>query len=221
VQLLRVAELAEAAREASRLVDLGLDVLLLPEPEVKQAENPVLLSGGRFEKATLLGRTAEDEIRVARGDLQLIVRGPIRREYGPGIDWRRRRSHVPGEGYRFHLHCLGRTRPVEIDPGAFEFPDAAGAPGSSLLRLVGWIDALAAGADVDDAFRMLAPALSPAQEEPGGGLLAARAMRRDAAPSGKDKRPELLDNLRQFRAYSAWRGVAERRRRPSHVPQHP
>jgi hypothetical protein len=221
MQLLRLTEEAEATREASRLAGFGLAVLLLPEPEVRQAEDPVPLSGGRLLGATLLGHAPDGEARVARGELLLVVSGPIRRAYGPGADWRRRRSHVPGEGYRFHLHRLGPPRPLEIDPGAFEFPDAAGEPGSSLLRLVGWIETLAAGAAVDDAFRTLAPALAPAADEPGGGLLAARALRHEAPPDGKDKSPALLDNLRQFRAYSAWRGVAERRRRLSHAPRHP
>jgi hypothetical protein len=220
MQLLRVAEESEATREASRLTGCGLSILLLPEPEVRQAEDPVVLSGGRFEGGALLGRTPDGEARITRGELILVVRGPIRREHGPGAD-RRRRSPLPADGYRFHLHCLDAPRPLEIDPGAFEFPDAAGEAGSSLLRLIAWIETLATEAQVDDAFRMLTPAMAPATDAPEGGLLAARALRRDAPPDGKDKRPARLDNLRQFRAYSAWRGVAERRRRLSHAPRHP
>jgi hypothetical protein len=220
LQLLRVAAEAEASQEAARLAALGLAALLLPETEVRHAEQPVLLSAGRLEGETLLGQGPDGELRVARGGLLLVVRGPIRREHGPGVDWRRRRSHVPGEGYRFHLHRVSDPRPLEIDPEAFEFPDAAGEPGSSLLRLLRWIEALAAGAPFDDGFRALTPALAPAAEEPGGGLLAARALRRDAPDAASGKPPERLDNLRQFRAYSAWRGVAERRR-PSHAPRHP
>lgn len=221
LQLLRVAAEAEASQEAGRLAALGLGVLLLPEEEVRRAEEPVLLSAGRLEGETLLAQAPDGEVRLERGELLLVVRGPIRREYGPGVDWRRRRSHVPHEGYRFHLHRTRESRPLEIDPEAFEFPEAVGEPGSSLLRLVRWIDALAAGAAADDAFRALTPALAPVSEEPGGGLVAARALRRDASADGKEKSPERLDNLRQFRAYSAWRGVAERLRRPSHAPRHP
>jgi hypothetical protein len=221
LQLLRVANEDEAAREASRLGALGLSVERLPEAEVRRAEEPLVLSSGRFEQDALRAEAASTALRVARGELLLVVRGPIRRELGPGIDWRKRRSHVPREGYRFHLHRLQDPRPIEIDPEGFEFPETSGEPGSSLLRLLAWIDALAADAPVDDAFRSLAPALAPATESPAAGLAAARALRREDRQRGKDEAPTLLDNLRQFRAYSAWRGAAERRSRASHAPRHP
>jgi hypothetical protein len=58
---------------------------------------------------------------------------------------------------------------------------------------------------VDDAFRRLPPALAPAP--PAGGRLArAGETPREGAP----KEGGVLDNLAQFRFYSAWRGAAER-----------
>jgi hypothetical protein len=61
---------------------------------------------------------------------------------------------------------------------------------------------------VDDEFRRLPPALAPAA--PSGGALGMVETLR--APRASDA-PLVLDNLAQFRFYSAWRGLVERQRR--------
>jgi hypothetical protein len=63
----------------------------------------------------------------------------------------------------------------------------------------------------DDHFRRLPPALGAASPEAGGALGAAAGL---SGARGRHKdAPQILDNLAQFRRYSAWRGAVERRRR--------
>jgi hypothetical protein len=70
---------------------------------------------------------------------------------------------------------------------------------------------LLAGSLADDGFRRLPPALAPTTEEPDAGLAGAA---RPRPRRGRDAlAPVILDNLAQFRFYSAWRGAIERRRR--------
>jgi hypothetical protein len=113
-----------------------------------------------------------------------------------------------GPGYRFHLHRRREPRPLELDPGAFEFGAAAGLADSSEQRLIAWLATLTTGVPVDDSFERQTPALAPA-EPPGGPLSALEALGR---PSSRHQAPtsQILDNLAQFRFYSAWRGLLER-----------
>jgi hypothetical protein len=78
----------------------------------------------------------------------------------------------------------------------------------SLVVLSEWLKALAAHVPVDDDFRRLPPALGPEEVAPGalGMVEALRPPRADGAPL-------VLDNLAQFRFYSAWRAIVERRKR--------
>jgi hypothetical protein len=128
------------------------------------------------------------------------VKGPIAREYQSGASRKAIRSATLEPGYRFHLHRRSEPRPLELDPFGFDFEDQGDAGSSSLLRLTEWTRALAAPAD--DGFRRLPPALAPADKE-----RVNAALRRGRA----EDRAVVLDNLAQFRAYSAWRGVLARR----------
>jgi hypothetical protein len=171
--------------------------------------------GGRLEPGRLLARTQSGELELPASDLLLVVRGPIRREYQAQPRLRKVTTASLTDGYRFHLHRRSAPAPVELDPEGFEFDDAAGAVASSLLRVAAWLDVIAAGVSVDDAFRFLSPALGTAQEQARARLGAARALGKRLVESGRAESDRLiLDNVRQFRAYSAWRGVAERLRLP-------
>jgi hypothetical protein len=149
--------------------------------------------------------TDDGAVAVAGPELLLVVRGPIAREYPPSTEVRRLRLAGLDPGYRFHLHRRGEARPLELDPAGFEFGERA--PGdSSMLRMNGWMAGLAAATPHDDTFRFVTPALAPAEAD--AGLAAAGALRR---PAGRETTP-VLDNLAQFRAYSAWRAAVEARR---------
>jgi hypothetical protein len=71
-----------------------------------------------------------------------------------------------------------------------------------------WIDALASSVEVDDEFRRVPPALGAAEDGAAGAVGAAAALR----PPRRRDAPLLLDNLAQFRFYSAWRGLVAKAR---------
>jgi hypothetical protein len=213
VQLHRILPREEAGHEARRIRELGIAAFTIPEAEVRQAAVPLLALGGGFEAGALRLRTEKAELTLAPDDLLLVVRGPIARAYQARDGGRRLRSQAPDQGHRIHLHRRSELRPVELDPGDFAFGPLSAAAG--LARLVDWCEALraAAGVDLDDDFRLLAPALGPAAAGGGEVALAARALGAPRAAAARGgQAPLVLDNLAQFRFHSAWRGSWQRRR---------
>jgi hypothetical protein len=156
----------------------------------------------------LLARTAEGALSIRGDGVLLLVHGEITREYAPLTEARRARTASLEPGRRIHLHLGDSPVPLEIDPGSFDFGKVGGGH-SSLLTLVEWLREIAPLAPVDRGFRRLAPALGPAAADLAGPVAAVRAL---SSRRGKDEAPTILDNLAQFRFYSAWRGAAERRR---------
>lgn len=210
-QLHRVLTFPEAEAEAGRLAALGLAAFALPEVETRAAEAPHLALGGTAERDALQLRLAAARLSVGAKDLRLIVRGPIVREYQTRAAVRKTiRTATLEAGYRFHLHCREDPTPIEIDPWAFEL--GHGASGSSFLTLAGWIDGLGVSVPSDDAFRFLPPALAPEATLVAGALHAGEALLRKPTRR-RNEEALILDNLRQFRVYSGWRGAFERRRR--------
>jgi hypothetical protein len=207
-QLHRIAEPAPARAEARRLAEAGLRVHVVPEAEARAAALPLLALGGRFDAGALELRTAEGARVVAAADVLLVVRGPIARALEPPQQIRRVRLAGPDEGHRIHLHLVAATQPLEIDPEDFEIGTGA-LPISSLMTVLEWLRALAAGAAVDEGFRFLAPALAPAAPPPAG-TAAGAAQALSAGRTGRSARPALFDNVGQFRFYSGWRAAVER-----------
>jgi len=196
-----------ARLEASRLADAGVRVLSLAETRVRDASKPLVGLGGRWHGDGLDVRTPEGPLRVGSGDVLLIVTGPIVRErQASAAEWRRMRSAAPEAGFRIHVHRCSDVRPVELDPEVFGF--GPGTAGSALLQLRAWAHALGRGRPADQAFGQLAPALAPAAGATGSAAAA-------SALAGQTRRPGqealLLDNVLQFRFYSAWRGTLERK----------
>ncbi len=221
LQLHRIAEEGRAQEEAAALRAAGLEVVLVPQDEARTP--PLHALGGGPEAGGLRLRSREGDLFVPSDDLRLVVRGPIAREYQPSLRIRSVRTASLDGGYRIHLHRRADPRPVELDPGNFEFGFAV--TGSSLLELLGWIGAVAPAVPVDDEFRRLPPELSPAVA-PTFGVMAATAVlgRPDRGThdfrktgvmggSGGDEPPAVLDSVAQFRFYSGWRASVERRRR--------
>jgi hypothetical protein len=201
----RILPAAEAAAEAARLRAEGLEVLEIAEDEVRRAE-PVIVTRGTAEADGLALEGEAGPLRLVEADLFLVVRGVITREYQstPAARRQRRRATLD-PGYRVHLHRRGDTRPVELDPGAFDF-GPGGAPSGAQLQITGWIDRLFPGVLRDDSFRVVIPALAPAAPPPAG---AAMPLARAPGPAKR----AVLDNLAQFRFHSAWRAAARRRAR--------
>jgi len=204
-ELLGARDPDAAAAEAARLQATGARVRVLSEAAVRRTATPWLAIGGRqLPERALRLRGVDGERVLEPGAVLLVVQGPIQREYQPRVA-KRPRTATLEQGHRIHLHLKGDERAVELDPGGFEF-DAESGAGSSLLRLRGWLERLAPGARTDDRFRFLPPAMGPEEPAEGGALAATRGLRR----SGGGEEWPILDNLRQFRFYSAWRGAWER-----------
>lgn len=209
LHLHRACETEAARSEAARLAARGLRVVRVPESEARVRPRRAV-GGARLEDRLAL-RTEEGLVEVRRGDVLLVVRGAIVREYQ--VSERRRKVSTARleEGYRVHLHVASGgggdvPRPVECDAASFEFGFSV--TGSARLELDAWVDAVAAGAARDDGFRRLPPALAPAAPEPRSALSAAGSLR-----GGRDgDAPVVLDNSEQFRFYSGWRAAVERRR---------
>ncbi len=210
LHLHRVLGGAAARAEARRLGASGLAVLLVPEAEARG--RPLRAVGGARGEGVLALRTEEGPVTIRRGDVRLVVRGAITREYQPSSRRRRVDTARLEEGYRVHLHRRQDPRAVEIDAFAFEFGFAV--TGSARLELDAWVEEVAPGATVDERFRRLPPALGPAGTEPRGALAAAGSLRvaSRGRRGGRDERPVVLDNVEQFRFYSGWRAAVERRR---------
>ena len=203
----RILPAPQAAEEAARLRDQGLEVLEIAEDEVWRAE-PVLVTRGAAESDALALDGDDGPLRLAEADLLLIVRGVITREYQSTPEARRqRRLATLDPGYRVHLHRRGDTRPVELDPAALDF-GPGGAPSGAQLQVASWIDRLFPGVPRDDSFRVVIPALAPAAPSVGGSAAAAAMA---LASPGREGRA-VLDNLAQFRFHSAWRGAVHRLR---------
>lgn len=201
-QLLRIARAAEAAAEAERIAGNGVRVFTLSEAELARRA-PLSAERGRLEPQRFVGRGSGRAVECLVSDLLLVVRGPIRREFqAQDKDLKHIKSATPSEGYRFHLHRLSDARAIEIDPDGFDFEDRESSA-SSFLRVTRWIDSLVPPAAVDDGFRLLPPALGESERD----VATARAL--GHAPQKGSERP-LLDNLKQFRLYSSWRGAIER-----------
>ncbi len=211
LHLHRVLEDTSAEAEAGRLGARGLAAFLVPEAEARV--RPLRALGGDRSAGTLALRTEDGRVDLLRGDVLLVVRGPITRAYQPSSRRRRVDTARLDEGYRVHLHRRSAgsgSRPVEIDAATFEFGFAA--TGSARLELDAWTDEVAGGAPCDNGFRRLPPALGP--PEPKGALAAASALglASRGREGGRDERPVVLDNVEQFRFYSGWRAAVERRR---------
>jgi hypothetical protein len=210
LQLHRVLDPAEAEAEAERLGARGVTAVLVPEAEARV--RPLRATGGTRAEGTLTLRTEEGPVTVRRGDVLLVVQGPITREYQTSFKRKRVDTARLEEGHRVHLHRTREPRPVEIDAANFEFGSTA--TRSARLELDAWLGEIAGGAPRDDGFRRLPPALGPAEPEPKGALSAAGSLglasrrRQDAGDEGS----LVLDNVEQFRFYSGWRAAVERRR---------
>ncbi len=206
-QLLRVGD-ALTAGESEALRRAGARLLELSAAETRAARQPQVVLGGAWREGRWQARTLSGATSVAPGELLLLVRGVITRQVRGEDDKRRRLSSVaPEPGLRVHLHRRDDARPLELDPHDFEFGREAPPDGPPLVTLLRWCETLAGGAAWDDGFRHVTPALAPALPPPRSAAVA-------LAPSaGGARQPQIerLDNLAQFRAYSAWRAAVERR----------
>jgi hypothetical protein len=207
LHLVKAAQDAAAGAEADRLRALGARPLLVPEIEVRA--RPVACRAGELRSGGLWLRSAQGPLTLARGDVLLVVSGPIARERQASDEPRRIMTARLEEGFRIHLHRRSVSPPLEIDALNFEVGFAVS--GSVRLELESWLAACFEGARRDTGFARLPAVLGASEPEPAGGALAAAgALARTSRPDDKG-RPLLLDNLAQFRLYSGCLAAVERR----------
>jgi len=201
----RLADVETARGLAQRLAEDGVRVVLVPEAEARTP--PLRALSGEWAPPGLMLRTETGPLGLAPGSLQLVVTGEVVREYEP-----RHRGEATRAGQRFivHLHRRGETAAVEIDSAILGVGGSL--TGSARLSVETWIESLAEDAPRDDRFRLLSPALSPAEPDPAQSAVAVAAALGEAKSAGGREPRQLLDNLAQFRFYSGWRGAVERRR---------
>jgi len=200
---------SSAERERERLLGEGLVIETVSEAAARV--RPVMAFGGERGETRVWLRTDEGDVTLAGEDLLLVVRGPIAREYQPTDRRRRLGAGSPEGGYRVHLHRRFQPRPVEIDPGNFEF--AFTPTGSSRLEIEAWLSALGDDVPQDDTFRQIPPALGVAEPEPRTALSAVGELGKTGPTvHGKSGEMVILDNVAQFRFYSGWRAAIARRR---------
>jgi hypothetical protein len=205
LHLLRVAAPDAAREEGARLQAAGLAAWLLDEAAVRAAARPRFVRGGSRAGGGLRLVAADAPIDIRAEEVRLVVRGPIQREYQTLPGRVKVRAATLEPGYRVHLHLRDDAPPLEIDPGDFAFTDPADAGSSSLIAIARWVEELRA--PLDDEFRRRPPALGAAAPA-AGALSLVEALR----PVRAKDAPLVLDNLEQFRFYSAWRGLVERER---------
>jgi hypothetical protein len=205
-QLLRVGAPLEAD-QAADLRAAGARLIELPASEARAAQAARRVIGGGWHDGRLHLREEGGAATLAPGTLLLVVQGAIARERREGEGRRRFSSVVPGSGEVLHLHPRDDPRPFEIDPQDFEFGRETRPSASPLAVLLGWCHELRADVSIDDGFRHVTPALSPAL--PPARSTAGAFGRAPERP--RAKAPERLDNLAQFRFHSAWRAAVERR----------
>lgn len=209
-RLIRVsAEPADGPLE-SGLKAAGLRVLIVPDETVARSRNPIPI-----ESIDSLAEPAQCTVRedpetppsrrdLRAGDLALIVTASIRREKVKDETPRRTPADSRLEdAWLVHLHFKAGARPWEIDPLKTAYEGAG--PASAYMRTLELVRRLQAFAPHDDAFKNMVPALSPGADP--------RTALASFAPANQKKSKEpkvvVLDNVAQFREYSAWRGALE------------
>ena len=196
------------------LRDQGLSFFAIPEDRVARSRVPVPLESIDFSKipAYCSLRPDSDAPPVRRelpeSDLALIVSASIKREKvkdqtSPknSVDTRLEDAWV------VHLHLKDEARPWEIDPRRTSYAGASLA--SAHMNTLELVRRLSAAVPHDETFKNVVPALSPGLD-PGGDLAVLNTVTRTEV---KQPKRVVLDNLAQFREYSAWRGAIEEARR--------
>lgn len=211
-RLLRISDEPQNGPLESELRAKGLPPLVLPEEMVARARRPLTVETIDLSATPLCGHLVDDpDAAVVPRDLKeqeiiLIVSAAIKRErVREVVVSRLRTDRRLDDGYLVHLHLKGESRPWEIDPRRTGYRGPGEA--SAHMRTLELVRRLAVNAPHDEGFRNVAPALSPGVDP-----LADLPALKDSRRAGKEPKTGFLDNVAQFREYSAWRAAIERAR---------
>jgi len=210
-RLLKISSDDQDDRLVSQIRERGLDPIVIPGDVVARGRNPIPVESIDIWALPLQFTLREDpEASPSRKELNeteivLVVSAPIKRERQKEQRSRIRQDTRMEDAWLVHLHQRQEARPWEIDPRrtGYEGPGLA----SAHMRTLELVRRLSTQAGFDDTFRNVVPALSPG-EGPSSeltGLQGGTAKARDQEP-----KTVVLDNVAQFREYSAWRGAIER-----------
>jgi hypothetical protein len=137
-------------------------------------------------------------------DLLILVSGFIRREkVKDQTSFKTRTDTRLEDAWIVHLHFRGEPRPWEIDARRTGYEGAGLA--SAHMQTMELVRRLGTSVPHDDSFRNVVPALAPGVDPTGDFA----ALKSGAKSPSKEPKRVVLDNLAQFREYSAWRGAAE------------
>jgi len=210
-RLLRVMLEPQVGEPLAALRAKGLQPFVVHGDVVAQARSPIPVES--IDNSALpLHCTVREEPEgvVSRKELSepeiaLIISAPIKRERQKEQRSRPRQDTRLDEAWLVHVHLRHETRPWEIDPRrtAFEGPGLA----SAHMRTLELVRRLSVAAPFDEAFKNIVPALSPGAD-PSNELAGLQGSR--TKPRDKEQKTIVLDNVTQFREYSAWRGALER-----------
>jgi len=199
----------------SGLREKGVAPLVVPEETIGRSRNPILIESidpvASPTKCTVRDDLEAEPSRreLREQDLALILSASIRRERVKDRAPARARTDTRLEdAWLVHLHLRGEPRPWEIDPLRITYEGAGLA--SAFMRTLELVRRLSSVAPHDEAFRNLVPALSPGTDP----LRDLEALAPGSRKKGKEPKVVILDNVAQFREYSAWRGAIEATRRP-------
>lgn len=191
-----------------RLLGEGLVVRVIHADTVSRARSPIQIESIDASRIPALCSLRHDSESPAvrrtlpEQDLGLIISAAITREKVREPASPSRVQDLRLEDALFvHLHIKGETRPWEIDPRRARFE--GGGLASGHMKTVQLVRRLAEFAPHDESFKNQVPALAEGAD-PLSELAEPISARQ---PARKGARLVVLDNLSQFREYSAWRGT--------------
>ena len=209
-RLVKVSTEPEDGPLESELKKKGLKMHVVPEHVVAQSRNPILIEAIDLSRnpseCTLRdageGPTSRRELKD--GDVVLVVSAFIKREKVKDQTSLRNQIATRLEDFWLvHLHLKGENRPWEMDPRRTRY-EGDGLP-SAHMRTLEIVRRLSATVPHDESFRNVVPAMSPCADPPSD----LDDIRKGSLKSGREPKLVVLDNVAQFREYSAWRGAVE------------
>jgi len=212
-RLLRISDGSQDGPLESQLRERGVAPLVIPEDVVARARRPMTVETLDLSASPVLRAHLVEEPDAAvvprdlrEHDIVLMVSAIIKREkVREPVASRLRADRRLDDGYLVHLHLKGEPRPWEIDPGRTGYQGPG--PTSAYMRTLELVRRLAATISHDEGFKNIVPALSPGVDP-----LTDLAGLRGSRSKGKEPKTVILDNVAQFREYSAWRAAVEKAR---------
>lgn len=214
-RLLRITSEAEGSSLEARLEEMGVPCFSIPERIVAPARSPIPIESVDRASSPLQcslrhsEESAPAQAALLEDEVALVISASIKRErVREQQASRRTRAETRLEDILVvHIHLKAETRPLEIDPRRTGFE--GGGLASAHMGTLELVRRLSTTAAHDTSFRNAVPALSPAEDTSSDFA----GLKKPIKPGAKEPKVVVLDNLAQFREYSAWRGAVEKERR--------